>query len=286
MIWSIIGDLTERPAQHDDYGHCGARKQSYFQLSKQLQSWGHQSKLPSLGQHHRLIVNFKAALDCSFGGRLILIRFPFPELWTPKLVPGTWMVETDWGKHCTSPTSTIFEIRTACRPEDSPATEDSTLATPNYHSEVSRASFRRTTTTSYALFKSTTTAAYTSGNMTVHGSYTETSQTLPATFTALSSIQIPLPVKKSRWVNRRSRTKLCTQQIAESIEQRLIVTRSRFSWNRGISSAWPRWKSCQLENLKLITIFNFWPPNEPTWKPTGLPRYRCRRLRNPLCWVR
>ena len=42
MLWSVIGDLTERLAQHD---HYDARKQSYLHLSGQLQNWGHQSKL-------------------------------------------------------------------------------------------------------------------------------------------------------------------------------------------------------------------------------------------------
>ena len=185
--------------------------------------------------------NSKLRLIAVLAGVSLFFCFPFPELLIPKLVLGACMVETDWGKCSTWPTSTTFEIRTACWLEDSPTTEDSTLVTRSPCSEVSRACFRRTTTTSYALFKWITTAAYSSGNMTAHGSYTESSQTLPATFTALSNIEIPLSVKKSRWVNRGSRPKFCTQQIADSIEQRSIVTRSRFSWNRGVSSTGPRW---------------------------------------------
>ena len=46
MICSVIGDSTERLAQHADYGHFGARKQFYPGLSKQLQNWGHQSTPP------------------------------------------------------------------------------------------------------------------------------------------------------------------------------------------------------------------------------------------------
>ena len=46
MIWSVIGDLTGRLAQHDDYSHYGATKQFYLRLSKHLQNWGHQSKPP------------------------------------------------------------------------------------------------------------------------------------------------------------------------------------------------------------------------------------------------
>ena len=46
MIWSFIGDFTERLAQHDDYGHYGAREKFFLHLSKQLQNWGHQIKLP------------------------------------------------------------------------------------------------------------------------------------------------------------------------------------------------------------------------------------------------
>ena len=45
MIWSVIGDLTERLARHDDYDHYDTKKQSYFRLSKQVQKWGHQIKL-------------------------------------------------------------------------------------------------------------------------------------------------------------------------------------------------------------------------------------------------
>ena len=198
---------------------------------------------PSLGQHYWLIVEFKTTLDCRLGGRLTLFLFPFPGLLIAKLVLGTCIAETDCGKYSTWPTSTTFEISTACWPEDSPTAEDATLATPNHRSEVSRASFRRPTTTSYAFHKWETTAAYPSGDMTAHGSYTESSQTLPATFTALSNIEIPLSVKKSRWVNWGSRTKLCTQQTVESIARRSIVTRSRFIWNRGISSAGPRWNN-------------------------------------------
>ena len=192
---------------------------------------------PSLGQHYRLIVEFKTTLDCSFGWRLTFLLFPYPRAFDSK----TRTAETDWGKYSTWPTSTSFEMRTACWPEDSVTAEDATLAAPNYRSEVSRASFWRTTTTSNALCKSETTAAYPSRHMTAHGSYTEFSQTLPATFTALSNIEIPLSVRKSRWVNRGSRTKLCTQQTAESIARLSTVTRSRFIWNRGISSARPRW---------------------------------------------
>ena len=34
MICSVIGDLTERLAQHDDYGYFDARKQLYPGLSR------------------------------------------------------------------------------------------------------------------------------------------------------------------------------------------------------------------------------------------------------------
>ena len=46
MIWSVIGDLTGRLVQHDDYGHYGARKEFSLHLSKQLQNWDRESKLP------------------------------------------------------------------------------------------------------------------------------------------------------------------------------------------------------------------------------------------------
>ena len=44
MIWSVIGDLTERLAQQDNYDNYGVRKPSYLQLAKQWQNRGHQSK--------------------------------------------------------------------------------------------------------------------------------------------------------------------------------------------------------------------------------------------------
>ena len=45
MLWSVIGDLTERLAQHDECDHYVAKKKSYLRLSKQLQNWSHQNKL-------------------------------------------------------------------------------------------------------------------------------------------------------------------------------------------------------------------------------------------------
>ena len=45
MICKVIGDLTEKLVQHDNYDHYGARKQFYLHLAEQLQKWGHQSKL-------------------------------------------------------------------------------------------------------------------------------------------------------------------------------------------------------------------------------------------------
>ena len=77
MICSVIGDSTERLVQHDDYGHFGARKQFYPVLSRQLQNWGHQSAPPSLGQHNRLIIEFKPALDGNWSWLLTLLPFPF-----------------------------------------------------------------------------------------------------------------------------------------------------------------------------------------------------------------
>ena len=46
MICSVIGDLTETLAQHDNCDHFGARKQFYLGFSKQLQNWGHQNTPP------------------------------------------------------------------------------------------------------------------------------------------------------------------------------------------------------------------------------------------------
>ena len=45
MICKVIGDLTEKLVQHDDYDHYGAMKQFHLHLAEQLQNWGHQSKL-------------------------------------------------------------------------------------------------------------------------------------------------------------------------------------------------------------------------------------------------
>ena len=46
MICKVIGDLTEKRAQHDNYDHYGAKKQFYCHPEEQLQNWGHRNKLP------------------------------------------------------------------------------------------------------------------------------------------------------------------------------------------------------------------------------------------------
>ena len=45
MICKVIGDLTKKLVQHDNYDHYGAWRQFYLHLAEQLQNWGHQSKL-------------------------------------------------------------------------------------------------------------------------------------------------------------------------------------------------------------------------------------------------
>ena len=170
MICKFNEDFTERLAQHDDYGHVGEKKQFYFHFSRQWRNWCHQSTPPFLGQHIRLIVKFKSTLDCNWSWRLTFIPFPFAGLLAPQLVLGICGAETDCCTNSIPPTLTILEIWTPRWPEDSPTTEDSTLATPNHLSGVSWASFRRTTTTSYAFFKSSTTATFPPGSMRFHGS--------------------------------------------------------------------------------------------------------------------
>ena len=43
LISKVNGELIEKQAQHDDYGHFGAKKQFYLDLSSQLRIRGHQS---------------------------------------------------------------------------------------------------------------------------------------------------------------------------------------------------------------------------------------------------
>ena len=76
MKCSVIGDLTEKLAQHDNYSQYGARKQFYPGLSRQLQNWGHQSTPPSCGQHNRLIIEFKPTLDGNWSWVLTFLAFP------------------------------------------------------------------------------------------------------------------------------------------------------------------------------------------------------------------
>ena len=91
MICKVNGDLTGRLVQHDNYDHYGARKQFYLHLAEQLQNWGYRNKQinsPSLGQHYRLIVEFKTTLDSSFGGRLTLLLFPLPRAFDSETCTG------------------------------------------------------------------------------------------------------------------------------------------------------------------------------------------------------
>ena len=79
MICTVIGDLTEKPAQHNDYGHIGQKKQFFLHPSRQLRNWGHQSTPPSLGQHNRLIVKFKSTLDCNWSWRHVSTVYPLQD---------------------------------------------------------------------------------------------------------------------------------------------------------------------------------------------------------------
>ena len=151
-------------------------------------------------------------------------------------------VSTDSGKYSISLTSTTLESRTACWPEDSPTTEDTTPFTPNHLSVVSRASFRRTTTTSYAFFKSQTTASYPSGSTRFHRSWRESWQILFVTFTALGSMKNSI-VFDDISLNRGFGTQIWTQEVANSTARRLMVTRSRLNANRGIYSTRIRWNN-------------------------------------------
>ena len=75
MICTVIGDLTERPAQHNDYGHFGQKKQFFLPFNRQLRNWGHQSTPPSLGQQNRFIVKLKSTLDCNWSWRHTFLLF-------------------------------------------------------------------------------------------------------------------------------------------------------------------------------------------------------------------
>ena len=89
-------------------------------------------------------------------GVTLLFRFPLPGLRGEivVLLQGWSRAGTDPDKYSICLTSTTLEILTPARPDDSPTSEDSTLRTPNHLSDVSRASFRLTTTTSYAFLRS------------------------------------------------------------------------------------------------------------------------------------
>ena len=94
-------------------------------------------------------------------GVTLLFRFPFPGLRGDTVVlPQGWSrAGTDPDNYSTCPISTRLEIRTPARQDGSPTSDDSTLRTPNHLSDVSRASFRLTTTTSYAFLRSTNVAS-------------------------------------------------------------------------------------------------------------------------------
>ena len=114
---------------------------------------------PSPGQHNWLIVRLKSPLGRNSNGGNTSRAFPFAEPFALWLVLGICGAAIDEGKNSISPPPTKLEIRTPCWPEDSLTTEDSTLVIPNYLSDVSRASFRRTTTKPYAFFKTRTTVS-------------------------------------------------------------------------------------------------------------------------------
>ena len=61
MICSVIGDLTEKLAQHDDYDHFGPKKQFFLGFSRQLQNWVRQNTPPvpwaTQTTHHRTQTN-------------------------------------------------------------------------------------------------------------------------------------------------------------------------------------------------------------------------------------
>ena len=126
-------------------------------------------------------------------------------------------------------------MRTPVQQDGCPTSNDSTLRTPNHVSDVSRASFRPTTTASHALFKSTTVASNPLGSTFAQGSYDDSSGIVPAAEMADVSKTNSLLLKKSRCVNLGERIKLCTQRIDDSISSWLKATPSKFTLEFGKS---------------------------------------------------
>ena len=177
---------------------------AFLASSKRLQSWGHQSEPPSLGQHNSLIVELKKTLERNNrSGRCTSLTILFSKTLCTITCPGDlrsrhglWQILylSDFDE--IGGTHTMVATRLS----------NTRRLTLNNLSDMSQASLRRTNTTPYALLRSRTTGSCPTGSTQFQGSHIESSQTVPATFTTANSTLKLSSVKKSRWVIKECRT--------------------------------------------------------------------------------
>ena len=167
----------------------------------------------------------------------ILMHFLLPRLCggTAALLQELSGAGTDSDRFSTCPTSTTSDVGIPVQKEGSPTSDDSPLRKPNHLSDVSRASFRRTTAILWAFLRSTTAASYPSCKNCSEISYADSSRKVPAAVTADVGKLSPLTLKQSSWVNLGNRKKLCTQAIVDAIDQWLKLNPSNFTLNVGKS---------------------------------------------------
>ena len=225
-------DGTETRVQHNHYDHYYGTLQFVPAPSKRLRNSGHRN---------RPIVPWAQKIDSSSksnnrlgaatrAGIALFLRFPFTWLRcsTVALMQEWSGADTDSKKFSTCPSWTTSGIRTPVRQGSSSTLVHPKLSTANHLSDVSRATFRRTTTASWAFLASLIVASYTSGKKCTQGLYDGSPWIVPATVTTGVSRPIPLTLKKSHGVNLANRTKLCTQVIDDSIDFWLRATPSNF----------------------------------------------------------
>ena len=221
-------ELTERLAQYGECDHYDETKQFSPGFLKQTQN-SDLRKTP-------LVINFKSLGCSSRSGCRTSFAFSFSGA-SRRYFSTTTRLISSRHRYSTCPTSTTLDIRTPVQQDGSTTSDDSTLCTPNHLSDVSRASFHLTTTASYPFLRSTKVASKPSGSPFAQGSQVDWSRMEPATLTAETSKLIPLSLKKSRWVKRGERTKLCTQAIDVSTIRRLKGIPFKLTVNTGNSSS-------------------------------------------------
>ena len=241
MICSVNEDSTERLAQRDDYGHFRARKQYDLGLSRQLQNWVFQSTPPSPGHHKRLIIKFKPTFNCNWSSRLTLLPFPLSRVFNSTTRAGHLRVGNGLGQilHF-SDFNKLGDLNTLLtlglsndRRLDTSHTNPSFRSVPsilpaNHNSIIRLLQVIHDIAIYLRQYQIPWVVNRVFADTTRNGDSTQQHWN-------------PVVCEKSHWVNRGISRKLCTHQIAESMQRWLIVTRSRFGSNRGISSAGPRW---------------------------------------------